>query len=535
MDTTYTELIEQSRIGDQTAFGQIVRKYQGIVSGVVYGILGDFHKSEDIAQETFLIAWTKLDELRDSEKLPGWLCGIARNLACQSRLKAPKIQTVSISQTEEIAETTVDPARILAQSEQNRLIWNALEKIPEKYRIPLVCYYRNEKSVPEIAEALEISENSLHARLNRARKFLRKELEKQVEGAILSSGPGEFFSLTVVAALPAITAFSTTGKAAAAVVSAETTVAASAMVAAPKVGSPHVTLFGASSWWFGIQPAISVLLVLFSWFFWILGVVPGIWVSVKNAPTLRARRYLILCSLRLYGLFGLLVLFLLVFLVLQLMIREIGLAPMLFGGYNTQFESSLYSLVFTAGLGGICAAALYIFIVSPITYRRIIREDTGLIVSQKAVPLEESFLSLRRLNRTFFRIGIFLLAVFTFGVICAMPDFQNDWSKLKTVVCTDTICTTCGDVTYTTILLRLYSQWTIAGAFFLLVFRQMHRSFLVTAKDETSFAPGSFENSIANRSFGNRVFYEWIVSFGFFCAAGMVLLFQMLWYTFAPT
>jgi len=74
-------LIEQSRLGDRDSFGQIVRKYQGIVSGVVYGILGDFHKSEDIAQETFLIAWKKLDDLREVEKLPGWLCGIARNLA----------------------------------------------------------------------------------------------------------------------------------------------------------------------------------------------------------------------------------------------------------------------------------------------------------------------------------------------------------------------------------------------------------------------------------------------------------------------
>ena len=118
MSATYTELIEQSRTGDSAAFGQIVRQYQGIVSGVVYGILGDFHKSEDIAQETFLIAWRKLDELREVEKLPGWLCAIAKNLARQTRLQQAKIPTVPVSLAGEI-ETADDPARLRDRLAEN--------------------------------------------------------------------------------------------------------------------------------------------------------------------------------------------------------------------------------------------------------------------------------------------------------------------------------------------------------------------------------------------------------------------------------
>ena len=53
-----------------------MQQYQRVASGVVYGILGDFHKSEDIVQETFLIAWKKLDELRVSEKLPAGFAGL---------------------------------------------------------------------------------------------------------------------------------------------------------------------------------------------------------------------------------------------------------------------------------------------------------------------------------------------------------------------------------------------------------------------------------------------------------------------------
>ena len=532
------ELIEQSRGGNHTAFGRIVRQYQGIVSGVVYGILGDFHKSEDIAQETFLIAWKKLDELRDCEKLPGWLCGIARNLAHQSRLKQAKIPTVPVSQAEKLAETADDPARILAQSEQNRLIWNALEKIPEKYRVPLVLFYRSEQSVPEIAQALELSENTLCVRLSRARKFLRQELEKQVEGAILSNGPGEFFSLAVLAALPVVASVSGTGKAVAATVAGaavgtEATFAASAMVAAPKPGSTGTALFGTSSWWNVIQPVLGIFLMLFQWFFWILAVVPGIWVSVHNAPTLRARRYLILCSLRIYGLFGLLFFFLFAFFTCQRMLRETGLALVLFG-YNNPLETAVYSLVFMAGSGVIGAAAFYLLIVSPFTYRRIVREDSGLIVPQD-VPLEESFLSLNRLNQTFFRVGVFLLAAYAFGVICVLPDFREDLAKTG-IVCTGTVCIPCGDMTYSQMFLRYYSQLTIAGLFFLLVFRQMHRSFLATVKDAALFRPPLFAAWNTDRPFGDRVFFEWIISFGFFLAAGMIVTLELmsLRYSSAP-
>jgi RNA polymerase sigma factor (sigma-70 family) len=299
MGTPDIALIEKSRRGDRDAFGQIVRQYQGIVSGVIYGILGDFHKSEDIAQETFLIAWKKLDELREVEKLPGWLCGIARNLANHYRVRQPKIQPVSLTEAAEIAGQKDDPARIFAQSEQNQLIWAALEKIPEKYRIPLVLYYRSEKSLSEIADALELSKDVLSMRLTRARKYLRRELEKQVEGAIAANGPGEFFSLAVIAALPTLAAISTAGKAVAGTaIGTETTFAASSMVVPQKWGLTGTALFGTSLFGMYVASVLNLVSLTFFCLFFMLAAVPGIWFSVRNSPTLRTRRYLILCSLR---------------------------------------------------------------------------------------------------------------------------------------------------------------------------------------------------------------------------------------------
>ena len=121
MDTTTAEWVQRSRIGDRDAFAQIVRKYQQIVSGVTFGILGDFHKSEDVAQETFLIAWKKLDQLEDAAKLPGWLCQIARNLSKQYLLKTSGKTTLSIAETDPASQAD-DPLDRAIREERNQLI-----------------------------------------------------------------------------------------------------------------------------------------------------------------------------------------------------------------------------------------------------------------------------------------------------------------------------------------------------------------------------------------------------------------------------
>src|SRR3954469_1747549 len=73
------DLVQASRQGDREAFGRIVRRYQGLISGLIYSACGDLNASEDIAQETFLAAWKSLSGLREPHKLPAWLCQIARH------------------------------------------------------------------------------------------------------------------------------------------------------------------------------------------------------------------------------------------------------------------------------------------------------------------------------------------------------------------------------------------------------------------------------------------------------------------------
>src|SRR5438270_3198314 len=78
------ELVSQSLAGNRDAFGGIVARYQSLVCSLAYSATGNFSRSEDLAQETFLTAWKELRRLREPSRLRSWLCGIARNVVNNS-------------------------------------------------------------------------------------------------------------------------------------------------------------------------------------------------------------------------------------------------------------------------------------------------------------------------------------------------------------------------------------------------------------------------------------------------------------------
>jgi RNA polymerase sigma factor (sigma-70 family) len=268
-------VFEQARGGDMGAFSQIVRQYQSLVSGVLYNVTGDFHKSEDFTQETFLIAWQKLGELRDPNHLAGWLCTIARNLAHRSYRK-PTVPTEPLSDA--VGETVggrmpaaLAPDAELLRKEQSEFVWSAIGTMEETSRETLVLYYRSGQSVKEIASAMESTEEAVRQRLVRARKSLKVKLEEMVGDILTDTAPGELFTMTVMTALTA--AMLTSGAAQAAVATTTGTAAATGGKA-----------LGTATIWSVLGPV-----AYFGWFaafFFSM-----LWAGVRNAPTLRARRF----------------------------------------------------------------------------------------------------------------------------------------------------------------------------------------------------------------------------------------------------
>ncbi len=201
------QLWHLSRAGDREAFGLIVERYQALICSLAYSACGNFSRSEDLAQETFVTAWQRLEELREPPKLRAWLCGIVRNLAAnawrrEQRRGGPAESLDSV--TEPLA-VEADPAAQAVSREEEALLWHSLANLPESYREPLVLFYRQGQSVAEVARSLDLSEDAAKQRLSRGRSMLRDEWAAVVESTLMRTRPTGAFTAAVVAVLPVIT------------------------------------------------------------------------------------------------------------------------------------------------------------------------------------------------------------------------------------------------------------------------------------------------------------------------------------------
>jgi RNA polymerase sigma factor (sigma-70 family) len=201
------ELLQASLAGNKEAFGIVVQRYQALVCAITYSATGDIGKSEELAQETFLRGWKNLRQLEDLSSFRAWLCTIARNLVSQSLRRRPQdvIRTAHpLEQAEAVAAATSDPEQAAIDKEVQEAVWAAVRRVPQKYREPLVLFYREQQSISRVAADLGLSEERVRQRLHRGRQLLRAEVASLVEDALAHSGPGRTFSIAVVAALPAI-------------------------------------------------------------------------------------------------------------------------------------------------------------------------------------------------------------------------------------------------------------------------------------------------------------------------------------------
>ena len=201
-------LVSESLTGDREAFGRIVARYQTLVCSIAYSRTGSYGQSEDLAQETFLVAWQQLDRLREPEKLRAWLCGIVRHLTCDALTRQGREPSHAAESLEEITESPAPgplPAEQTITNEELAILWRSLERIPEIYREPLVLFYREHQSIGAVAEKLDLTEDTVKQRLSRGRKLLHEQVLAFVEGALERTNPGKAFTLAVLAALPSVT------------------------------------------------------------------------------------------------------------------------------------------------------------------------------------------------------------------------------------------------------------------------------------------------------------------------------------------
>jgi RNA polymerase sigma-70 factor (ECF subfamily) len=168
-EKTDSQLVAAFRGGSRDAYAALVRRHSRCVYAICLGILGSISDSEDITQEVFMKGMMNIQKLRDASRFPAWISQIARN-SCWDYLRARNRRQSLLDQNVEInGEAVGDFYELHA----------ALEKLPEMHRLPLMLYYFDGQSSDSVARTLQISRAGACTRLSRARKALRKLLEKQ--------------------------------------------------------------------------------------------------------------------------------------------------------------------------------------------------------------------------------------------------------------------------------------------------------------------------------------------------------------------
>ena len=175
------ELIRSILSGDDTAFSDLVQKYQKSVHALAWRKIGDFQIAEEITQDAFLQAYKKLATLKNPNQFAGWLYVIASNLCSDwHRRKKPTMQSLEATKTKTLEKTAYE--RYLAEERekataehQRELVKNLLEKLPESERTVVTLYYLGEMTSEAISKFLGVSVNTVKSRLRRARKRLKEE------------------------------------------------------------------------------------------------------------------------------------------------------------------------------------------------------------------------------------------------------------------------------------------------------------------------------------------------------------------------
>lgn len=173
---------------------QIITSYSDMLYRIALVQTGSREEAGDMVQQTFLKLLEHREEMADSDHLKAWLIRVCVN-QCKNHRNTAWKRKVHLTNEEEMyqpgasgagenrkrsvsSEESPQEQQMIATQEQQAL-WRSIQKLPEKYRIVLHLAYQEEYTNGEIAQTLRISPGNVSVRLNRAKKLLAQQLEKE--------------------------------------------------------------------------------------------------------------------------------------------------------------------------------------------------------------------------------------------------------------------------------------------------------------------------------------------------------------------
>jgi len=186
---TDEELVARAREGDTAAFGELVLRHQSAVYRAALAAAGAPSDADDVAQEAFLLAFTRLQSFRGAASFKTWLLTITWNQAINRRRANTRwwqriVDLGPEGPREEqamdaFASTSVTPEQLAAAGELRRDIRLAIARLPHKLRDALLLAQSGEHSYQEIAAMLGAPIGTIKWRVSEARRVVKASLRAQ--------------------------------------------------------------------------------------------------------------------------------------------------------------------------------------------------------------------------------------------------------------------------------------------------------------------------------------------------------------------
>jgi RNA polymerase sigma-70 factor, ECF subfamily len=176
------EVVARVLAGETAMFEIVMRRHNQRLYRVARAILRNDAEAEDVMQDAYVRAYEHLDQFAGRAKFSTWLTRIAVHEALARQHRANRYQELEPMSEREgdpmdrLASLAPDPEQQAASTEIRMLLEEAVENLPDTYRVIFMLRDIEELSTTEAAEILEITEENVKVRLHRARALLRKSL-----------------------------------------------------------------------------------------------------------------------------------------------------------------------------------------------------------------------------------------------------------------------------------------------------------------------------------------------------------------------
>ena len=179
-----SELINKLKNADEQVYRQMVQEYQDKIFNTCISLVKNAEDADDLTQEVFIEIFNSIHNFREDSRLSTWIYRIAVNKSLEHlrRMKRKKRRgflTWFTKENREVSYEAVDfnhPGVLAENEEQSRILFRAIEKLPDSQKVAFTLHKLEGLSYDQIARIMQKSLSSIESLMHRAKSNLRKEL-----------------------------------------------------------------------------------------------------------------------------------------------------------------------------------------------------------------------------------------------------------------------------------------------------------------------------------------------------------------------